>query len=358
VSLQWIAVHLRTGEVRAEFPDLQAGTVTETIGQYDSTTVAFPVTSEPQGPPANWVDATQPGRSMLVGLDPLGGQPVWGGIVFKRTRVAGARVQLSVATPGWYLTRRFIRDTRQYPAWDRLLIAQDLLQRYVIDGAAGRNGLPLRIDLAGTGQAVDGDWKDTDDKQIYTAFQDLGLEWRFGLEWQTAPTRVTPVAYLAERLGRAATAGYGPAVTLDWPGNLTVAELDEDYSTGAGANDVMATSTGQGEVRPQSDHQLAVAVDMATFEDRYSAGNNITRRAVLNADAAAELSAVVNGTNAYTLGISQLDPTAWAFDLGDDLGVDLAGPEFPDHPQATVRAVGRQIDDSTVTPILTGAAGA
>lgn len=354
MALQWVSVELRTGLVLAEFPDLNAGTVSRTIAQYDSTTVNFPVAGDP-APPGNWLAATTRYSTMMVGLDPIDGEPAWGGIVQQRKRPGGGQVQLTVATPEIYATRRFIRATLQYPNTDRLVIAEDLLTRYVIDGAGGRNGLPLRVVRTGSGQLVDGDYKDTDDKSVYSVFQDLGLEWTIGLEWQSDPSRITMVCYLSEQLGMAASPG--PAVTLDWPGNLASVTITEDYADGQGANDVMATSTGQGDVRPQSDHQVNVAPDMPTVEQRYSAGSNITSRATLNADAATELAIVEDGSTSYEIAVSQIDPIAWQLGLGDDVGIDVSGPEFPDHPQSVQRIVSLQFDASTVQPVLAGGGG-
>jgi hypothetical protein len=353
MTLHWIATALRTGEVLAEFPDLSATGLRRTIGQYESTTASFPVIDQRHAPPRNWLDATAPFKTMLVALND-DEQPVWGGIVLRRQRDGGKAVQLGIATPEVYATRRYIRQTLQYPQTDRLFIASDLINRFLLDGASGRNGVPLRVDIQSDGATADGDYKDSDDKQVYSALQSLGGEWTVGLERLPDTTRITQVWSLSERLGTPASADLGPAVTLDWPGNLASVQVIEDYSDGNGGNDVMATSSGQGSVRPQSAHQVVAQPERPVVEIRQSAGDNITRLATLNAYAANVLSARANGSTGYAVTISQAADEAFAFDLGDDLGISLSGDEFPDQPNGILRAAGIQYDQSTVTPIMAG----
>jgi hypothetical protein len=351
--LQWLAVNFRTGAILADLPDLDIGNgVTHTIGQYDSTTVSLPVNESVEVP--EWLYATRPLGTMIVAIsDDANSTPQWGGLITQRQRTGGAQVQLSVSTPELYLSRRYIRDVRQYPQVDRLEIGSDLLTHYILDGAGGRNGAPMRIAADGLGPLVDGDYKDSDDRTIYSVFQDLGFEWTVGLEWQHNPERITQVCYLSERLGIEAT-DLGPAVTLDWPGNLASAQVVEDYAEGKGANDVMSTSTGQGSVRPQSDHQASVPNDMPTVEYRGSAGSNITRKATLNTYAAQVLAAMQPGAIGYAVSLPIEAPDAFEIGLGDDVGFDLSGPEFPEHPHGILRAAGIQISKSTVTPVLAG----
>ncbi len=353
MALQWLAASLRTGAVLAEFPDMSEQGLRRTIGQYETTTVTFPVTDTQHRPPENWLDATTIYKTMLVALNDAG-DPIWGGIVGQRRRSGGTAVQPSVATPEAYATRRFVRQKLQYPDTDRLFIASDLINRYILDGASGRNGLPLRVDVQTFGNPVDGDYADTDDKSVYSILQDLGGEWTVGLEWQTGPERITQVWQLSERLGAAASPQLGPAVTLDWPGNLASVEIVEDYSEGKGGNDVMATSSGQGSVRPQSDHQPTQQPDRPVVEIRESAGDNITKKTRLNEYAQRVLAARSAGSVGYTLTISQTRPEAFAFGLGDDIGISLSGPEFPDNPNSVLRVAGIQYDEGTVSPIMVG----
>jgi hypothetical protein len=352
MALHWLATDARTGTVLADFPDLNIGTLQRTIGAYNTTTATFPVAGHP-APPSNWFTATELWKSMMVAVND-DGDPVWGGYVTRRPRKGGAQVELTLSTPEVYTTRRFVRQKLQYPQVDRLFIAADLLNRFVVDGASGRNGIPLRIQILSDGVLTDGDYADTDDRTVYSILQDLGGEWTFSLEWRTNPTRITPVCYLAEQLGLRADPTSGPALTLDWPGNLASASITGDYSESNGGNDVMTSSSGSGEVRPQSDHQVTLQADRPTIELRQAVGSNITSRATLNTAARQILAATADGAVGYALTISQNSPAAFAFDIGDDVGVDLQGPEFPEHPAGTLRVAGIQIDKSTVTPILAG----
>lgn len=354
MSLTWIAVDVHTGNVLADMPDLASTGLQHTMSTYNTTTATFPVVGTP-APPSNWLDATVPYKTMMVALND-DNTPVWGGIVGQRQRQGARAVQLTLTTPEGYTARRYIRDTLQYPQADRVSIASDLIGRYIVDGASSLPGLPLRVTSTTGGVLVDGDYKDTDDRTVYAILGDLGLEWTFGLEWQAGPSRITPYCVLSEHLGTAANPGLAPAVTLDWPGgNLVSAQIVEDYSDGKGANDILAVSTGQGEVRPQSAHQNAAQTDRVTLETRVSAGSNVVSLATLNQYAQQTLATMKDGTLAYTLTVSQNSPEAFMVGIGDDVGIDLSGPEFPDHPRTVARLAGIQFDASTVSPILVGA---
>jgi hypothetical protein len=351
MTLQWIACDLRTGSVMAELPDLKIDTVDQRVGAYSSNSATLPVASTP-APPANWLRATEPYKSMLVALND-DGDPIWQGMVVKRQRDGGSPVSLALTTPEGYFSRRYVRTTLQYPQTDRLFIASDLANRYILDGAGGRPGLPLRVDIQSDGAFVDGDYADQDDRSIYSIYQDLGHEWTITGEWQTNPTRVTLVLALSDRLGVAASPTFGPAVTFDWPSqDLISAQVVDDYSDGRGANDVMGTSTGSGSVRPQSDHQVATQPDRPTIEQRLSVGSNITSRATLNSLSQQILANTKDGARTFAVALPVSSPRAFAFGMGDDVGLDFSGPEFPDHPQTVARLAGRTLTASVVTPIF------
>ncbi|MEO7260249.1 MAG: hypothetical protein ABI047_03165 [Jatrophihabitantaceae bacterium] len=361
--MKWAAVDLVTGIVMGYLPDLILNQdLKVTLGRYESGAVQLPIASAPD----NWLRLTKPWASAIIALDDSAGPgalpvPMWGGIVQQRPRTTGSLLSVPLSTAECYLMRRFIRDDDlQYPAasWGVCQVGADLLARYVIDGAGGRPGLPLRVVLLDNGPGRDVEWADRDDKQVYSAFTDMGFEWTITWEWQSNPQRITPVATLGTRIGQPVTAGLAPKARFFFPGNLVDAELLEDYTDGKGANDIMASSTGIGEVRPQSAHQVAVNMDgRPTIEDRYATDTETAKLADLNADAASELAVQRDGSVAITLtaligGKAPRYGDRWS--IGDDVGYDLKGPQFPDNPTGVVRAIGLRFNTKTFSPTLIG----
>lgn len=353
--LRWQAVEALTGKLIADLPNLTVGQDLKLIiGQASTATASLWVRSAP----TNWMRATKPYATVLVATqvnedDPAdAGVPVWAGLIVQRQRQVQAAVALSLQTAEGYLARRFIRDTVQYPAtsWGRVSAGVDLLQRYVLP-----QGLPFRINQIGAGIGQDTRIVDTDDKSIASAFDDLGFEYTVTWERQHEPERITPVITLGERIGAAAPSGLGPAVTFDYPGNLSDGQHNDDYSTGKGANDVLATSTGQGSVRPQSAHQVEGNLDdRPLVEFRYSAGTNIVSRAALNNDAQQSMRYLADGTQSVSLVALQSRAPVFGQDwhLGDDIGYDITSPEFPGGLRGVDRAAGVSFTARTVSPIL------
>lgn len=358
--MKWGAVDLVTGTVMGYLPDLMVNQDLKlTLGRYEAGGVQLPIASAPD----NWLRLTKPWASAFVALDDSAGPgvlptPMWGGIVQQRPRTTGGVLSVPLATAECYPTRRFIRDDLQYPAgtWGVCQVGADLAARYLVDGAGGRPGLPLRVVLLDNGSGRDVEWSDQDDKTVYSAFTDLGFEWTVSWEWRSSPQRLTPVLTIGTRIGQPVTPGMAPRARFFFPGNLLDAELLEDYTDGKGANDVMASSTGIGEVRPQSAHQVAADFDdRPTIEDRYATDTPTAKLADLNADAASELALLQDGAVGITLtaaigGSAPRYGDRWS--LGDDVGYDLQGPQFPDHPTGVVRAIGLQFNPKTYSPIL------
>jgi len=363
--MKWAAADARTGTLLGYLPDLGIEQdLKQTMSAFESASLQLPIA----GAPASWLRMTKPWATALVALDDStpGVRPVpfWGGIVQQRPRTTAATLSVPVATGECYLARRFIRDHLQYPAadWGVCQVGADLVGRYVVDGAGGLPGLPLRVVLLDDGAGKDLEWTDQDDKNVYTAFGECGFEFTVSWEWGTGPGGVqllTPVLTIGSRIGQPVTPGLAPRARFSYPGNVADASLLEDWTDGKGANDVMLSSTGIGEVRPQSDHQLAANFDgRPTLEHREAAGTSSDQRAELNAEAAADLALLQDGSVAVTLTASWATKSApkygsrWA--IGDDVGYRLTGPQYPDEPAGVVRAIGVQFNTKTFSPILAG----
>jgi hypothetical protein len=376
MGFSWIATEARTGNIITDLPNFDVPLVKQTVGRYETVSGAkLPINT--QDAPSDWVRATKKNASHLILLadnpsDPAHGIPLTGHRITRRTRDETDFCTLDLATVESYLDCRYV-GAETYAAVGQNDIFADLITKYILDGAlggtSGKNGIPIRVQYttAGAGKARDRAWADQDDKTIYSILTDMagvtgGFEWYIGWEWQHNPERITPVAYVGDRVGVAQMAGLAPAVTFDMPGPDVSFQLIEDYTQGKGANDVMAVSSGVGAARPQSTHQVSVSSDQPTVEYRYTPSTSITDAATLNAHAAHTVSAMTGGATALSLSITPGDGTQLGIDwsLGDDVGYNLGGtvngietvPAFPGGISGTARVAGFQLAP-TVNPVLT-----
>ncbi len=363
-DLAWVATDARTGRVLAELPDLEVRSVSRTIGTYTSTTATLPLA----GAPANWLRATLPRAAALVLL--VDGRPVWGGDVTRRDRDNGDAITLSLASFEAYLDLRYVGGVR-YTGVGQNLVVADLVDRYVVDTTADA-GRPLRVEvLDGPGSTRDRWYDDGDDKTVLSVLQELsgvvgGPEWTVVWEHRTGPERYTPVLQVGSRVGRAVPAGLGPAATFDLPGSVTATRLVEDWAHGRGATSVVAVSTADGDLRPQSRPRRSGDPERPLVEYRWTPSTSITTTAVLEEHAARALAALSRGSVALelTADLSAAPTLGRDWDAGDDVGYVIGGvdqhghetvPAFPGGLSGTARAIGwtLELDGSpTVTPVL------
>lgn len=381
MTLQCVSVELRTGAILAELPDLLIDwPLRHTIGAADTMQAHLPLASAPE----NWLTATTPGEAALVVLDvdeddPAAdprGVPVGGGYITYRERGSAAVADLSFTTIEGYLGRRYV-GTVTYAATPQNSIAADLIARYVVDGAGGRPGLPIRTVILPTpppgtaGNTVrDRAYRDTDDAKVLLRLQQLagitsGLEFVAEWEWRDDfnPPRLCPVLFIGDRIGAQASGGQAAAV-FDMPGSVTEFHVTEDYSDGKGANDILAWSSGQGDSRPQSSRQVAADFHgRPTFEHRWSPSSSISDVNTLNAYALRALQIVNDGSTALSMVASARKAPRLGADwrLGDDIGYQLGGPDedgietapgFPGGLRGVNRCIATERTLTTVTPIL------
>lgn len=361
----WLGCDLVTGRIVEELPDLEpSGSIGALLGAYTSAAFNLPIPLGGNGSaPRNWESATEPGRSMIVAV--LGGVPVWAGIVLVRSGGTDATVALSTVSIEGYLDRRMVAD-HEFVGVDESLIAASL-----VDDAAAE-GIGLLVDAPETGTARDRTYLDQDDKTIYSALRELmgvidGPEWTVVLDWSdVTQTAVTTTVRLRSRIGRASTtpnavftAGSASAVLSSVGVSEARYTYSEDYSSGKGANHVVATSSGEGDSRPQSAparDEALIAAGWPRWEHRYSPGSSITVTSTLDAHAQAALARMARGARVVTI-TARADAypmlgTDWA--IGDDVGYDLIGHRHPAGLTGTARAVGWQLDPraGSVSPIL------
>lgn len=363
-DLAWVAVEARTGLVIAELPGLSAGSVSRVVGTHTSTTASLPL----PGAPENWMRATRPFATTLVLL--VDGRPVWGGDVLRRERTDGDEVTLSLATFEAYMDRRYVGDAT-YAGLGQNLIVADIADDYLVDRTAAW-GRPLLINVIdGPGQTRDRTYSDTDDKTVLSVLQELsgvigGPEWTVTWERRTSPERYVPVLQIGTRIGRAVTPGLMPSATFDLPGCVTSMRYVEDWATGRGATDVMAVSTADGDVRPQSAHYRGGDPQRPLAEYRWTPSTSIRSTEVLDAHAARGLSILALGALSLELmaDLEAAPALGRDWDAGDDVGYVIGGvdqqgrqmvPAFPGGFSGTARAIGWTLDLGdvpTVAPVL------
>jgi len=369
-TLQWLSTEMLTGKVIADLPDLDGDsgpiTLLQTMGRYEQITAALPLPTAPE----NWQRATLEGASTLILLQD--DVPVWGGFVNRSSRTEGDMVQLSLMTMEGYLDRRFVGDVT-FSQVGQNDIVTSVINSYVKVGALP--GIPIRVQVTsgGSGKLRDRSNADINDKTVYSFIQELagiidGPEWMIGWEHLTNPERYTPVLYVGDRVGRAATPGLAPNATFDMPGSINAFNYSTDFGSGRGATSVMAVSTANGNVRPQSPAQTGTDFNRPTFEYRFTPSTSIIDTSTLVSHAAGKFAQISGGTKVLGLTAIMSDAPKLGVDwsLGDDIGYQIGGldangkdtvPAFPGGISGTVRAIGHQITLSstpTITPVLAG----
>ncbi|MFI6329852.1 hypothetical protein ACIBBG_16315 [Micromonospora chersina] len=363
--VQWLGCDLVTGRIVEELPDLRpSGSISAVLGAYTSASFTLPIPLGGHGaPPRDWLAATEPGRTMIVAV--LAGVPVWAGVVLTRRGGTEATAELGCVSLGGYLDRRYVRD-HAFVQVDEALIAASLVDDANIEG------IGLIVDAPPTGTLRDRTYADQDDKTVYSALRELmgvigGPEWTVALGWMDATqTAIAAIVRVRKRIGLASASPN--AVFATGTANAVVSSrgvsdarytYGEDYQSGKGANHIIATSSGEGEARPQS----APARDEALFaagwprwEHRYSPSSSITDTGTLNGHAAQALSLMGRGARTLTI-TARADTypllgTDWS--VGDDIGYELTGHRHPAGLTGVARAVGWDLNPEagTVSPIL------
>lgn len=356
--ISWVSVNANDGSIIADLTNLKAdGALKQTLMRYESQTASLPM----DGAPPNWRQATRKGAVFLVALgepeeNELRGQPLWGGMVIRRTRSVGTGVKLSMVTAEGYLDRVYMGD-HTFTAIGQNTIVQTLVNTYAKTGT--KRGLPLRVEvIGGAGTPRDQVYADSEDKTLYSVLEGLsgilgGPEWTINWEWVDERT-LGLVLKVASRIGSPPPVGLKPAAQFHLPGSVTDAELVEGYGSDEGANDVMAVSSGVEGARPQSPHQTNTADLRPRFEHRWTPDTNIKDVPTLTSHAQRALAAMKDGTVALALTANRAEAPKLGHDwfLGDDIGFDITAPEFPDGLHGTARCVGWELTDTTITPLI------
>lgn len=350
--VQWLSCDLVTGRVIAELPDL-TGSISRVIGAYTSTSLELPI---PLAGPAALGDlafaATEPGITMLVAV--VNDIPTWGGIVLTRDGGTDAALTLGCVSLEGYLDHKYVGDHTWTQRDAVSVIAAGLI------GDANLEGIGLEVDAPTSGLILDRAYLDQDDATVYRRLGELmqvenGPEWTIDLDWADGTRQVVrKIIRVRPRIG---TANPRPDAVFSTRGGAnTRYRYREDYSGGRGANHILATSTGEGEDRPQSDPAVDIRPGWPRWERRFSPSTAITSKPVLNNHATAELARRLWGAKTWTLETRwNADPRlnlAWR--LGDDVAWDLVGHRHPQGVTGQGRVIGWELDmrAGVVKPIL------
>jgi hypothetical protein len=365
-ELTWLACDAVTGRIAVELPDLICqGTIGSLLSAFTSAHLQLPVALDGYGaPPKGWEGATSASTSMLVAV--LGDVPVWAGLILTRVGGTEGLVDLSCVSLEGYLDRRYVGDHAWTGQDEASVIAAGL-----IGDANSSEGLGFAVQAPATGTLRDRTYFDRDDKTVYSALRELagvedGPEWTVTLGWSDGTqTAVTKTVMVRKRVGFVAAGSSSPSPTgganavFSTLGGSARYSLTEDYTGGSGANHVVASSSGEGDLRPQSAPARAVdllAGGQPRYEYRFTPSTSITQQATLDAHAVAALALMRDGARALTITSPLRNYPRLGVDwsVGDDVGYDLHGHRHPDGLVGVARAVGWQLDPraGTVSPVL------
>ena len=357
MPLHWTAVDLNTSAVTADFPSLEVDwPLRRTIGAYDTTAAKLPWKNAPE----NWLQATKPLTGGLVCYDTDDPQrtPLWGGYVVARRRGdEGDFINLDLSTIEGYFQRRYVR-TVSYAATGQNEIVEDLLNLYVVDGA--RPGIQLGIVKLNTlaDPVHDRQYFDQDDATVYARLTELmgiqgGPEWTTEWQWADNGTALVPVLTVGARLGSDPPPGV-MAPAFNMPGCVTSFQYLEDYSEGKGANAVIASGSGQGDVRPQSAEAFSGWNGSPQVEFRWTPSTSISDVGTLNSYATQAVGIMNTGSQPVTLRALRSKAPKYGSDwvIGDTISYNLAHQTLPSGLSGAARAVAYELYRDEIAPIL------
>lgn len=345
-GFQFLAVSLVDGTVLAELPDLQLTKLSYRFEETTSETAMLPWHNICR----NWNEATMPYQSAILLIRDK--TVLWGGIVVKRERsLESAGVTLTLATVEHYFDSVHVGN-HSYSNRDQCDIVKDL----VTSTLAGHR-FNLLVEAAPSGIRRDRNYAAESDKTLLSVLQELanvlnGPEWC--TMWRSLDDgRYQPVLMVADHVGSLTV-----ATTFD-ESVMTSFTVTEDYTSGYGANWVLAVSTADAGERPQSDVMTVDQPDRPVVEHVFQPSSNITNKATLNAHAQSTLLQVADGTRTIKMGLSLLDAPmiCQEWQPGDLISWNIADEEgfFAGFNKGSARIIGYEIDFTgvwTVTPLL------
>lgn len=345
-GFQFLAVSLVDGTVLAELPDLQLTSLSYRFEEVTRETAVLPW----RGICRNWDEATMPYQvAVLLVRNEI---VLWGGIVVKRERSFESKgVSLTLATVEHYLDSVFVGN-HSYVDRDQCDIVKDLVTN-TIDG----HRFNLQVETSSSRVRRDRSYSAESDKTLLSVLQELANVHN-GPEWCTMwrkldDGRYQPVLKVADHIGSSTV-----ATTLD-ESVMTSFTVTEDYTSGYGANCVMAVSTADAGNRPQSDAMTVNQPHRPVVEYVFQPSSSITNKETLNSHAQSTLLQMADGTKTIKMGLSLLAaPVIYReWQPGDLISWDIAdeGGFFTGFSKGSARIIGFEIDFTgvwTITPTL------
>lgn len=345
-GFQFLAVSLVDGTVLAELPDLQLTRLSYRFEEVTSETAVLPW----HGICRNWDEATMPYQVAVLLV--RGEIVLWGGIVVKRERSFEDKgVSLTMATVEHYLDSVFVGN-HSYVDHDQCDIVKDLVTS-TIDG----HRFNLQVETSSSRVRRDRSYSEESDKTLLSVLQELANVLK-GPEWCTMwrkldDGRYQPVLKVADHIGSSTV-----ATTFD-ESVMTSFTVTEDYTSGYGANCVMAVSTADAGDRPQSDAMTVSQPHRPVVEYVFQPSSSITNKETLDAHAQSTLLQVADGTKTIKMGLNLLAaPVIYQeWQPGDLISWDVADERgfFTGFSKGSARIIGYEIDFSgvwTITPTL------
>lgn len=345
-GFQFLAVSLVDGTVLAELSELQLTRLSYRFEEQTSETALLPW----HGICRNWSEATVPYQVAVLLV--RGGTVLWGGIVVKRERNLGdGGVRLTLATVEHYLDSVHV-GTHSYSNRDQCDIVKDLVSSTLVG-----HRFNLLVEASPSSIRRDRNYDAASNKTLLSVLQELANVLN-GPEWCTMWRRLdggryAPVLKVADHIGSSTV------VTTFDESVMTDFTVSEDYTNGYGANWVLAVSTANADVHPQSDVMTVSQPNRPIVEHVFQPSSSITNKETLNAHAQSTLLQMMNGTRTIKMGLSLLAaPMIYQEWQPGDLiswNIDDSRGFFAGFSKGSARIVGYEIDFTgvwTITPVL------
>lgn len=366
-TVSWLGCNVVTGQIIEQLPEIvPSGSLSHLLSAYTSTAFRLPIPLGGQGaPPRNWEAATEAGRTMVIAV--VNDQPVWAGLVLTRNSGTAATDELGCVSLEGYLDRRYV-GTHTWTEQDQTSV----IATGLIGDANTTEGIGFTVDAPASGVTRTRAYKDQDDKTVYAALQELsgviaGPEWTVVLDWtdatQTAVKKTLRVrqriGFLAEPPSPTRPTGNASAVFTSTGESDSRYKFSEDFTSSKGANHIVATSSGEGDTRPQSSPARDTAllgIGWPRYEHRFTPSESISDIATLDSHAAKALTLMSRGAR-----LLKLTARADAYprlgvdwNTGDDIGFELTGHRHPTGLTGVGRAIGWEFHprSGVVEPIL------
>lgn len=345
--LSWLAVSLVDGVPVCDLPWMRTDTLEYHLMESTTQQLHLPFDHLP----VNWEDATVPGGVAYILLQDE--TPIWGGLlVGVHSDLSGTGLDLKVDTVETYLERCPTGDLL-YRGQEQTRIVSDIVTRGAVNGM--RNCIMARSDSSGTRR--DREYKDTDDKSVLSAIQELACV-RGGPEWGHWWERADDGSYRCVITARDHYGSEDPVTDFD-VSRMTGFSLDLDASGTALANRVRAVSTAEGDVRPTSSWVEYKDPARPVWPLSFTPSTSITDVGTLEAHARRRLDSRRTGTVTHSIDLDLLtaprlgvewrpgDVVRW--DAGDSAQV------MPGDTAGMARVIGYKVGFTgswTLTPIL------